>query len=215
MDGGLKARCHVRDSWWERMGRAYSPQIGFLRVQTWDCSPGWYGSHRWCWGRVQPPGLSKGHRSGWFEGHRPGWFEGQRPGLIPAYGIAIGFGHRNGWRAEGPVSFPVSLARTDGSGLQPSNRFDVPIPGAVPQAGIVRTVGAGGGENGESTPMDANGAVEEAGRRGVLCPPLKSGGWRFPPGSGLPWRLEELHRVRQKVPGTGARKAAASRRLSR
>ena len=23
-------------------------------------------------GRVQPPGLSKGHRSGWFEGQRPG-----------------------------------------------------------------------------------------------------------------------------------------------
>ena len=111
-------------------------------------------------GRVQPPGLSKGHRSG--------WFEGQRPGTIPAYGIAIGFGHRNGWRAEGPVSFPVSLARTDGSGLQPLNRFNVPFPGAVPQAGIVRTVGAGEGENGESTPMDANGAVEEAGRRGVL-----------------------------------------------
>ena len=43
-------------------------------------------------------------------------------------------------------------------GLQPSNRFDVPIPGAVPQAGIVRTVGAGEGENGESTPLDANGA---------------------------------------------------------
>ena len=85
-------------------------------------------------GRVQPPGLSKGHRSG--------WFEGQRPGTIPAYGIAIGFGHRNGWRAEGPVSFPVSLARTDGSGLQPSNRFNVPIPGAVPQAGIGCAVGA-------------------------------------------------------------------------
>ena len=88
-------------------------------------------------GRVQPPGLSKGHRSG--------WFEGQRPGTIPAYGIAIGFGHRNGWRAEGPVSCLGFLAGTDASGLQPSNRFNVPIPGAVPQAGIVRTVGAGEG----------------------------------------------------------------------
>ena len=92
-------------------------------------------------------------------------FEGQRPGTIPAYGIAIGIGHGNGWRAEGPVSFPVSLARTDGPGLQRLNRFNVPFPGAVPQAGIVRTVGAGEGENGESTPMDPNGAVEEAGRR--------------------------------------------------
>ena len=132
---------------------AFSPRIGHLRAISWAFDPGWDGSHLWCWGRGQPSGLSKGHRSGWFEGQRSGWFEGQRsgwfegqrPGLIPAYGIAIGFGHRNGWRAEGPVSFPVFLARTDVSGLQPSNRFNVPIPGAVPQAGMVRTFGAGVG----------------------------------------------------------------------
>ena len=85
-------------------------------------------------GRVQPPGLSKGHRSG--------WFEGQRPGLIPAYGIAIGIGHRNGWRAESPVSCPGFVVGTDGSGLQPLDRFNARFPGAVPQAGMVRTFGA-------------------------------------------------------------------------
>ena len=113
---------------------AFSPRIGHLRAISWAFDPGWDGSHLWCWGRGQPSGLSKGHRSG--------WFEGQRPGTIPAYGNAIGFGHRNGWRAEGPGSFPVSLARTDGSGLQPSNRFDAAFPGPSTQAGMVRTVGA-------------------------------------------------------------------------
>ena len=120
-------------------------------------------------GKVQPPGLSKGHRSGLFEGHRsglfeghrsglfeghrsglfegqrPGLFEGQRPGLIPAYGIAIGIGHRNGWRAESPVSCPGFVVGTDGSGLQPLDRFNARFPGAVPQAGMVRTFGAGEG----------------------------------------------------------------------
>ena len=32
------------------------------------------------------------------------------------------------------------------TGLQPLNRFNVLFPGAVPQAGIVRTFGAGEGE---------------------------------------------------------------------
>ena len=134
--GGLKAR-YIRRT--PDLHDDYGPSAleSFQCPVSWGCTPGWDGAHLWCWGRVQPPGLSKGRRSG--------WFEGQRPGLIPAYGIAIGFGHRNGWRAEGPVSFPVSLARTDGSGLQPSNRFNVPIPGAVPQAGMGRTFGAGVG----------------------------------------------------------------------
>ena len=91
--------------------------------------------------------VGKGQRPGLFEGHRSGLFEGQRPGLIPAYGIAIGIGHRNGWRAESPVSCPGFVVGTDGSGLQPLRCFNAPFPGAVPQAGMVRTVGAGeGGE---------------------------------------------------------------------
>ena len=127
MDGGLKARFHFRFPWPGPMDRAFSPrtvsmsQFLGLYPRLGLCAP-------LVLGRVQPPGLSKGHRSG--------WFEGQRPGTIPAYGIAIGFGHRNGWRAEGPVSFPVSLARTDGSGLQPSNRFDVPNLGLYPRLGL-------------------------------------------------------------------------------
>ena len=88
---------------------------------------------------------------------RPGLFEGQRPGPIPAYGNAIGIGRRNGERAEGLVSFRGFVAGNDGSGLQPLGCFNVPFPGAVPQSGIVRTVGAGEGENRERTPMDAKG----------------------------------------------------------
>ncbi len=138
MDGGLKARFHVRDSWWERMGRAYSPWIvsmpDFLGLYP---RLGWFAPL--VLGKVQPPGLSKGHRSG--------LFEGQRPGLIPAYGIAIGIGHRNGWRAESPVSCPGFVVGTDGSGLQSLRCFNAPFRGAIPQAGMVRTVGAGeGGE---------------------------------------------------------------------
>ena len=71
-------------------------------------------------GDVQPPGLSKNHIPGWFNRHIPdlpknhifGLFGGQRPGPIPAYGTAIGNGHRHEWRAESPVSFPVSRAGT-------------------------------------------------------------------------------------------------------
>ena len=95
---------------------------------------------------------------------RPGLFEGQRPGPIPAYGNAIGIGFWNNLRTEGPVSFRGFVAGNDGSGLQPLKGFNVPFPGAVPQSGIVRTVGAGEGENREWTPMDAKGG----GRRGKL-----------------------------------------------
>ena len=91
------------------------------------------------------------------KGQPPGLFEGQRPGPIPAYGIAIGIGFWNSRRAEGPVSFRGLVAGNDGSGLQPLEGFNVAIPGAVPQAGMDRTFGAGEGENRESTPMDAKG----------------------------------------------------------
>ena len=81
--------------------------------------------------------------------HRPGLFEGQRPSPIPAYGNAIGIGFWNNRRAEGPVSFRGFVAGNDGSGLQPLElSFAVPIPGAVSQAGMVRTFGAGDGEKG-------------------------------------------------------------------
>ena len=53
-------------------------------------------------------------------------------------------------------------AGTDGSGLQPLKGFNVPFPGAVPQSGIVRTVGAGEGGGREWTPIDTKGG----GRRG-------------------------------------------------
>ena len=53
-------------------------------------------------------------------------------------------------------------AGTDGSGLQPLKGFNVPFPGAVPQSGIVRTVGAGEGGGREWRPIDAKGG----GRRG-------------------------------------------------
>ena len=88
---------------------------------------------------------------------RPGFFEGQRPGIIPAYGTTIGIGRRNGERAEGPGTFRGFVAGNDGSGLQPLNRCNVPFPGAVPQAGIVRTVGAGEGGGREWRPIDAKG----------------------------------------------------------
>ena len=98
-------------------------------------------------GKGQRPGLFEGHRSGLSKGHRSGLSKGQRPGPIPAYGIAIGIGHRNGWRAESPVSCPVFVVGTDGSGLQSLRCFNAPFRGAIPQAGMVRTVGAGeGGE---------------------------------------------------------------------
>ncbi len=48
-------------------------------------------------------------------------------------------------------------AGTDGSGLQPLGCFNGPFPGAVPQAGMVRTFGAGEEGNREWTQMDANG----------------------------------------------------------
>ena len=73
------------------------------------------------------------------------------PALANREGLAR---QRNNLRAEGPVSCLGFLAGTDGSGLQPSNRFNVPIRGAVPQAGMVRTFGAG--EGGEPR-MDADG----------------------------------------------------------
>ena len=55
------------------------------------------------------PILNGGQRHGLFEGYLPGLFEGQRPGPIPAYGTAIGFGHRHDRRAESPVSCPVFM----------------------------------------------------------------------------------------------------------
>ncbi len=60
--------------------------------------------------KAQPPGSFEGHATGTTSTRGVGLFEGQRPGYIPAYGRAIGIGHRNGRRAEGPVSFPGLLA---------------------------------------------------------------------------------------------------------
>ena len=48
-------------------------------------------------------------------------------------------------------------AGTDGSGLQPLGCFNGPFPGVVAQDGIVRTFGAGEGENCEWMQMDAKG----------------------------------------------------------
>ena len=44
MNGGLKARFHVQNSWPELMDRAFSPRIYHLRAKTWGGTPGWDGA---------------------------------------------------------------------------------------------------------------------------------------------------------------------------
>ena len=127
MNGGLKARFHLRDScgnrWvgpsalgliicrpkpWPLAKAGIMPRRWRLRMSEWCCASQSRSARS---GKVQTPDLSKRHI--------PGWSEGQRPGLISAYGTAIGIGHQDEWRAESQVSCPGSVREPIGRAYSP------------------------------------------------------------------------------------------------
>ena len=62
-----------------------------------------------------------------------------------AQATGLGIGHNNRSKGLKARHIPPPGIHRMMPGLQPLNRFNVPFPGAVPQAGMDRTVGAGEG----------------------------------------------------------------------